>query len=308
MVSYNTLIRIHRFLVKFMIFFGLIMLVTGMAMKFNLDPGIFRLIHFQTSTFFAPIFSLMLLTGTLMYFYPKFTRHNNSWKVKLLAKKTVARETMEFTFEKPRGFSFIPGQHLEWLELNPPETDAEGENRTFTISSAPFEKNLAFTTRMRDTAYKRVLKNLSRGDEIQISGLEGDFVLPTNQLTSHPIVMLAGGIGITPFRSMLVQNAHDKTNQEIYLFYSNHKIEDTAFLEELTDLAKKHSWLHLFPIFTDKSGYLKAEAIKKALKNFRAALYFISGPPQMVLSTKEMLTSSLKISPNSILTDNFTGY
>lgn len=227
------------------------------------------------------------------------------WKIKLLAKNTVACDTTEFIFEKPPGFSFIPGQHLEWTEINPPETDSEGKNRTFTVSSASFENILSFTTRMRDTAYKRVLKNIPIGAQLQISSLEGDFTLPTS---SKPIVMIAGGIGITPFRSMIAQAYHDKTNQEIYLFYSNHKPEDAAFLEELTTLSKKHSWFHFFPIFTNKTGHLKAEVVKKNLKNFKEALYFISGPPQMVLSLKEMLTSSLKISPDSILLDNFTGY
>jgi ferredoxin-NADP reductase len=82
--------------------------------------------------------------------------------VKLIEKKDVAKDTMEFVFSRPEGFTYKAGQSIDLYHVNPTETDDEGNKRAFSLTSAPFEKNLMITTRMRDTAFKRVLKIYSR--------------------------------------------------------------------------------------------------------------------------------------------------
>src|SRR5215470_1739671 len=82
-----------------------------------------------------------------------------TYKIPLTARKEVAEGTMAFFFEKPPGFSFKAGQFMRLTLIDPPETDAEGNGRTFTIASAPYEDHLMIATRMRDTAFKRVLKS-----------------------------------------------------------------------------------------------------------------------------------------------------
>src|SRR5215472_15833099 len=115
--------------------------------------------------------------------------------------ETVAEGTMAFQFAKPAGFVFKPGQSMNVSIIDPPETDAKGNARTFSIVSAPHESELVIATRMRDTAFKRVLKAMPAGGRVSLRGPAGLFTL--DPADSRPAVFLAGGIGVTPFASML---------------------------------------------------------------------------------------------------------
>src|SRR5690242_7897259 len=95
--------------------------------------------------------------------------------VKLIRKEPVADGTMAFHFEKPAGFEFRAGQFGDITLLNPPETDSEGDTRGFSIAAAPYEPDLMFATRLRDTAFKRVLRNLPDGSEVKLDAPYGDF-------------------------------------------------------------------------------------------------------------------------------------
>jgi len=129
-------------------------------------------------------------------------------RFKLLSRAEVADGTMSFSFAKPEHFEFRAGQAIDVTLLDPPETDAEGNTRAFSIASAPFENELMIATRMRDTAFKRVLRKASFGTNMKIEGPSGSFVLHRNAI--KPAVFLAGGIGITPFRSMIVEASKQK--------------------------------------------------------------------------------------------------
>jgi ferredoxin-NADP reductase len=144
----------------------------------------------------------------------------------------VAEGTLAFHFERPAGFQFKAGQFVNVTLVEPPETDAEGNSRSFSMASAPFETDLIVATRIRDTAFKRVLKAMPTGSEVSIAGPFGSFTLRQN---SRPAVFLAGGIGITPFRSMLLQAARERLSRRLFLFYSNRRPEDAPFLDELSD-------------------------------------------------------------------------
>jgi ferredoxin-NADP reductase len=98
--------------------------------------------------------------------------------------------------------------------FNPPETDSEGNTRTFSIASSPFENQLMFATRMRDTAFKRSLKKVALGTDVRINAPMGSFTLPRNSVKSA--VFLAGGIGITPFISIVRQADHDRLPHKLY--------------------------------------------------------------------------------------------
>jgi NAD(P)H-flavin reductase len=111
---------------------------------------------------------------------------------KLKDRKEVAEGTMAFRFEKPPGWTFKAGQYLDMTLLDPPETDSEGNVRSFSIASAPHEETLMVATRMRDTAFKRVLKTMSFGTAVKIEGPSGDLTLQ-NEVTRTD-VFLAGGI------------------------------------------------------------------------------------------------------------------
>src|SRR6202790_3103220 len=116
---------------------------------------------------------------------------------KLKDREEVAEETIAFRFEKPSGWTFKAGQYLDMTLLDPPETDSEGNVRSFSIASGPHEETLLVATRMRDTAFKRVLRTMPLGTAVKIDGPSGDLTLQDN--STRAAVFLAGGIGFTPF-------------------------------------------------------------------------------------------------------------
>jgi len=140
------------------------------------------------------------------------------YESRLLNRVEVAHDTMAFHFERPIGFDFKPGQSADLTLMNPPETDTEGNTRTFSIASAPFENQLMFATRMRDTAFKRSLKKVVLGTVVKVDSAMGSFTLHRNP--AKPAVLLAGGIGITPFFSIVRQADHDRAAHKLYLFCS----------------------------------------------------------------------------------------
>jgi len=138
--------------------------------------------------------------------------------VKLIKKEPVAEDTMALYFAKPDGFDFRSGQFVDYTLLDSTETDEEGNTRGFSLVHAPYEPELVAAMRMRDTAFKRVLKELPIGTEIKLDGPYGDFTL--HKTESTPAVFIIGGIGVTPVRSMVAQATHDKTAHQITLLHA----------------------------------------------------------------------------------------
>ena len=122
-----------------------------------------------------------------------------SFRSRLLSSERVAEGTMAFRFARPDGFDYRAGQSIDLTLPNPPETDAEGNTRAFSLASAPCDDHLMIATRMRDTAFKRVLGKASPGLDVKVEGPSGSLVL--HRKADRPAIMLAGGIGITPFLS-----------------------------------------------------------------------------------------------------------
>jgi ferredoxin-NADP reductase len=125
--------------------------------------------------------------------------------IKLKDRQEIAEGTFAFYFEKPANFKFTPGQFVDITLQNPPETDSEGNARGFSIASAPYEDTIMVATRMRDTAFKRVLRSVPLGTEVKVEGPFGNLRLHNDR--SRAAVVLTGGIGITPFRSILLHVA-----------------------------------------------------------------------------------------------------
>lgn len=233
---------------------------------------------------------------------------------KLIGAKTVAEGTEMFLFEKPSGFEFRAGQSIDLFLVNPPETDAEGNKRAFSIVAAPHEEHLAIATRMRDTAFKRVLKSLPAGAPLTLEGPFGDLVLHEN--AARPAVILAGGIGITPFRSMIADAAHRKLPHRITLIYSNRAPKDAPFLEELSALAQENPNLTFVPTMTDPEasaewegarGLINAELVKQYIEEGTQPVYYLAGPAGMVKAMRELL-NGIGVSNDDIRTEEFTGY
>jgi ferredoxin-NADP reductase len=239
----------------------------------------------------------------------------SAYASKLLNRVEVAEGTMAFHFEKPPGFDFKPGQSADLTLLNPPETDSEGNVRTFSIASAPFEDQLMFVTRMRDTAFKRSLKKVPLGTVVKMDPAMGSFTLHKN--AAKPAVFLAGGIGITPFSSIVRQADHDRAPQKLYLFYSNRLPEETCFIEVLQNLEKTNPKFSFIATMTDvprskktwngETRRINRDMLSKYLDDLRGPIYYIAGPPGMVGGMRKMLVES-GVDEDDTRTDEFAGY
>jgi ferredoxin-NADP reductase len=234
---------------------------------------------------------------------------------KLKSREEVAEQTMAFRFEKPSGFTFMPGQCIDLTLVNPPKTDAEGDGRTFSIASAPYEDFLMVATRLRDTAFKQVLKSLPLGTEVKIEGPSGDLKLHHDK--SRAAVVLTGGIGITPFRSILLNAAKEKLAIPIFLFYGNKRPEDAVFFDELQELKEQNPHYKLIACMSEmekshrswkgERGMIDAQMLAKYLQGVLAPIYYITGPPGMVKAMQTILKDT-GVDDNSIRTEEFAGY
>jgi ferredoxin-NADP reductase len=240
---------------------------------------------------------------------------SNTYTVKLLERRTVAEGTMAFFFEKPAGFAFAPGQFVDMTLLHPAATDAAGNTRAFSIASAPQEETLMVATRLRDTAFKRDLQGLPLGTAVQIEGPFGKLVLHTDR--TRPAVFLSGGIGITPFRSMLVHAAMQRSPQRMVLFYSNRRPEDAPFLDELQALQQKNPRYSFVGTMTEpekssrpwqgETGRITGALLSKHLVNVGSPIYYVVGPPGMVNGLRTMLKDA-HIDDRDVRTEKFAGY
>jgi ferredoxin-NADP reductase len=222
---------------------------------------------------------------------------------------------MAFHFEKPSQFEFKPGQSADVTLFNPPETDSEGNTRTFSIASSPFENQLTFATRMRDTAFKRSLKKMPLGTDVKIDSPMGSFTLHKN--SAKPAVFLAGGIGITPFVSIVRQADHDRLPHKLYLFYSNRRPEDTPFLDTLQMLERSNPNFQLECTMTEmrqskrewngETGLINQEMLSRHLTNLQGPIYYVAGPPAMVAGMKKMLVGA-GVDEDDIRAEDFAGY
>ncbi len=237
------------------------------------------------------------------------------YQTRLLERSEVAEGTLAFKLEKPAGFVFRAGQSADLTLLSPREADAEGDIRTFSIAAAPAENALMFATRLRDTAFKRNLRSMEIGTTLKIDGPAGSFNLHKN--SAKPAVFLAGGIGITPFLSMIREAVSLKSAHEIHLFYANRRPEDSAFLRELQDMAGLHTRFHLVATMSEiekskqpwqgERGFIDGAMLKRYLPALNGPIYYIAGPPAMVAAMKQMLINQ-QIDEDDVRSEDFSGY
>ena len=239
----------------------------------------------------------------------------SAFETRLLGHEEIAAGTRTFRLAKPAGFEFEAGQAITLALVEPPPEE-NSRQRIFSLVSAPFEPELAVATRMREgSAFKRALAGLPAGAPLGIRGPRGSMTL--REKPPRPAVFIAGGIGITPFMSMLRQAAHDASDRQFRLVYSNRRPEDAAFLDELVDLERRLPEFRLHATMTDMAAsarawqgdtrMLGAEVIADASRGLAAPVYFVVGPPGFVGAAKEGL-GVLKVADADIRTEPFYGY
>lgn len=234
---------------------------------------------------------------------------------KLLARDLIAEGTMAFHFEKPRGFEFKPGQAID-LVLGADHSATDPTFRhAFSIVTAPFQDELLIATRMRDSAFKRTLGSLPLGAPVSIDGPFGSLNLHRN--TARAAVFIAGGIGITPFMSMLRQAASQQLAQDLRLLYSNNRPEDTAFLQELQQLELLNPRFHMAATMTamerssrawsGPTGFIDSAFVTRATSGLNAPIFYIAGPPGMVDAMRRTLVEA-KVDEDDVRSEEFYGY
>lgn len=238
-----------------------------------------------------------------------------TFDTKLVARDIVAADTMVFEFEQPVGFAFKAGQSIDLILIDTEVEAARGARHTFSIVSAPFEDRLAIATRMRDSAFKRALKLLMVGAPARIEGPAGSLTL--HQDARHAAVLIAGGIGITPFVSMIRQAANDQAPQCLLLIYSNHRPEDASFISELIQLERVNSNFRLIATMTQASksnvhwnghsGRIDQALLRQVAGNLNEPIYYLAGPPGMVDAMHEAL-ADIGVPDYTVRSESFYGY
>jgi len=235
-------------------------------------------------------------------------------RARLIAVEHVAEATASFAFELDAPMAFEPGQTCDITFATPKYRDDKGTARTFSIASSPADQpRLLFATRLTGSAFKRSLVEAEPGAEVDIDGPYGSLTLHKN--TAKPAVLMAGGIGITPFRSIVKHAAEARLPHRVTLFYSNRTPRTAAFVPDLERWAAENPNFTLVASITEpdgqpwphETGLVDADFLRPRLKDLSNAIYYIAGPPGFVAGMRSAL-DALGTDPDAIRTEEFSGY
>jgi ferredoxin-NADP reductase len=223
-------------------------------------------------------------------------------------------EVRTFRFDPPEtGFEWKAGQNL--VLTIPGLVDPRGATRPFTISSSPTEGGVvAISTLVRGSPFKQHLAKLAPGETVENEAIEGEFVLEPGR----PAVMIAGGIGITPFRSMLRFAVDTRLEKPLVLIYSSKTPEDIVFRSELEEFARRDHAIRVLHTITrpeearvpwaGRKGRIDSELIREGMRGVRHPLVYVAGPPGFVAEARRLIDEELHIAKEDLRTDEFEGY
>lgn len=252
---------------------------------------------------------LALLAGNVLSFLI-------SPRAKFISRPVVVKKwgssVRDFTFDTG-SLRFKPGQYMEFTVPHN-QADVRGVRRYFTIASSPTEKNLHIGVKFypNGSSFKKALLGLNPRSEVGIAGVGGDFVMPTD--TSKKLAFIAGGIGVTPFRSMMKYLVDTGEQRDVILLYSERTVSDLAY-GDVFDAAQKIPGLKVVYSISNEPevprgylhGMISAEVIAREIPDYRERLFYISGPHPMVMAVEKQL-ESLGVPDGHVMTDFFPGY
>ncbi|MFI5260656.1 MAG: hypothetical protein ACHQU0_02585 [Candidatus Paceibacteria bacterium] len=281
----------------------LLRIIYGAIVGFLFAPNI----HLG-SFYFSP--ELALLIGNVFVYAvsPK-----GRFMLTLVEKREVAEGTYDFVFAPDRPLAFKAGQYLEWT-LGHRFNDDRGNRRFFTIASSPTEDTVRLGVKFYkpSSTFKRALWAMKEHDKISVSHIAGDFVLPENK--KRNLVFIAGGIGVTPFRSMIQYMADTKDSRSVALLYSNKTAAEIAYKDVFDAAAQSIDLKAIYAITNDPTpvagtynGYIDKDLIMREIPDYKERTFYISGPHGMVEAFKKTL-GDMGVSRLHIEVDYFPGF
>lgn len=313
----NTLIRTLKDSAFF--FFALIMLtepLTAPSSKLHriIFGGLVGIL-FLPQLHIGPVYStpeLALIVGNIFAY---LVSPKEKLILKLKEKKKIANDTYDFIFENDRKFSFRPGEYMEWT-LPHRSPDTRGNRRYFTIASSPSESDVRLGIKFypEPSSFKNHLLAMPIGEEVMGAGRSGDFVLPKE--SKEGLVFIAGGIGVTPFRSMIKYLIDNNEKRNITMLYSNRTIADIAYREIFDEAWNKLGIKTIYAVTDPKeisadpfiiNGFISADLIKKEIPNYQNQVFYISGPHGMVNAFEKTL-QDMGVKNKNIKIDFFPGF
>jgi ferredoxin-NADP reductase len=236
-------------------------------------------------------------------------------RVKLLERRPETPDIMTFVFDLGgQRYPFTAGQ-FAFFELDSlTADDPRGKRRHFTLSCSPTEHGIVqFTTKLRGFGFKETLRNAPIGLEVTVEDARGRFTLPES--TSQPILFLGGGVGVTPFRSILRNAADENLPHHITMLYSATTPDQIVFRREFEQLPQENPNLKIILTVTDgngggwkgETGRIDAEKINRYVSDISNSLFYTCGPPPMVQAMEEVL-KSMDVPADNIRVERFSGY
>lgn len=262
------------------------------------------------SFFFTP--EIALLVGNAFSY---LVSSKTKLILKLKEKIKISSDSYDFVFEPTERLDFRPGQYLEWT-LPASRADSRGNRRYFTIASSPTEDRMRIGVRFnqKSSTFKQQLKDLGEGSIIVASQLAGDFVLPDDP--SEKLVFIAGGIGITPFRSMVKYLLDKNEKRTATLFYSARNPADVAY-KDVFDSAQNSLGIKVVYTVTDpnlnltgwkgRTGFIDSQMIMAEVPDYMERAFYLSGPHSMVAAFERTL-QKMGVKRKNIKTDYFPGF
>lgn len=300
-------------------FFAFIMLTepltTPPTMWLRIAYGAFVGLLFAPTIHIGPIYSTPELALVVGNVFSYLASPKEKLTLKLKEKKQIGPGIYEFIFDPKKKMNFKPGQYMEWT-LSHNHSDDRGNRRYFTLASSPTEKDLRIGVRFydRSSSFKKELFSLNPGDKIVAGQCAGDFVMPEDR--TKKLVFIAGGVGITPFRSMIKYLSDNNDRRSVTLLYSNRTAAEVAYSDVFQEATKKIGLKAVYTLtdknavpnrWTGETGIVGADMIAKNVPDYKDRTFYISGTYSMVTDMDKVLRG-LGISGSQIRTDFFPGF
>lgn len=302
-----------------LIFFATIMLTEPLTApptkRLQVIYGVIIGVLFSSQFSIGPVYTTPEFALVVGNIFSYFVSSNRKFLLTLKSHSKLSNLIHEFSFASDHKIDFKPGQYLEWTFPHE-NADTRGIRRFFTIASSPTEDDVKLGVRIQDggSSFKKQLSESGAGTVVFAGSLSGEFTLPKDQ--NIKLVFIAGGIGVTPFRSMIKYLVDKKEKRDITLFYACAAENDFVY-DDLFNEATSTIGLSLIKVVTDttkvsemwkgKTGFITKELIESVVPDYKDRVFYLSGPDAMVQNYKQLLIAS-GIKRCQIKTDYFPGF